>query len=332
MTARHFLHAKESADNANCGLPFGGFPVEHPAVMKIQYRLLLSFCFFWLATLVQATKPSYSQKIWPDTAPGEQGDVGKEVLESPKEGAAKPIHRYRNVTVPTLDFYPAPKEKNTRATVVVCPGGGYNILAWDLEGTEICEWLNAIGVNGVLLKYRVPRRKNREKHDAPLQDVQRTFGIVRSKAKEWNIDPDRIGVLGFSAGGHLSATASTNFQKRAYDRIDCADDLSCRPDFTVLVYPAYLVDRETKAQLEPEIKVDAKTPPAFMVHAGNDRIPAEGSIQYYLALRKAGVEAELHVHPLGGHGFGMRKSEFPVHQWPDRCGEWMKSIGLLENK
>jgi acetyl esterase/lipase len=300
--------------------------------MKIQTRLLLSLCFLGLVTIIHATQPAYSQKIWPDTAPGEKGDVGEEILEQPKEGASKPIYRYRNVTVPTLDFYPAPKDENTGATVVVCPGGGYGILAWDLEGTEICEWLNSIGVNGVLLKYRVPRRKDRAKHEAPLQDVQRTFGIVRSKAAEWKLDPDRIGVLGFSAGGHLSATASTNYQTRTYDRIDSRDDLSCRPDFTVLVYPAYLVDNETKTRLEPEIKVDANTPPAFMVHAGNDRIPAEGSIQYYLALRKAGVEAELHVHPLGGHGFGMRKSAFPVHKWPQRCGEWMQSIGLLQNK
>ena len=306
-------------------------PFEHLLVMINLFSFVLSILLCGVLA-IQAAKPTYSQNIWPSTAPGEKGDVGEERLAPPKDGSTKPIYRYHNVTVPTLDFYPAPKNKNTGATVIVCPGGGYHILAWDLEGTEICEWLNSIGVNGVLLKYRVPRRKGRVKHDAPHQDVQRTFGIVRSKATEWNIDPDRIGILGFSAGGHLSATASTNYQKRTYERIDCADDLSCRPDFTVLVYPAYLVDNETKSKLESEIKVDKNTPPAFMVHAGNDRIPAEGSIQYYLALRKAGVEAELHVHPLGGHGFGMRKSEFPVHKWTDRCGEWMKSIGLLEKK
>jgi acetyl esterase/lipase len=313
-------------------LPFAEKPFEHPVVMINLLRFSLLFLLLGNVSVSQAAKPAYSQEIWSSTAPGEKGDIGEETLVPPKDGSAKPIYRYQNVTVPTLDFYPAPKETNTGATVIVCPGGGYNILAWDLEGIEICDWLNSIGVNGVLLKYRVPRRKDREKHEAPLQDVQRTFGIVRSKAADWSIDPDRIGILGFSAGGHLSATASTNYQKRSYERVDCSDDLSCRPDFTVLVYPAYLVDNETKTKLEPEIKVDSNTPPAFMVHAGNDRIPAEGSIQYYLALRQVGVDAELHIHPLGGHGFGMRKSEYPVHKWTERCGEWMKSIGLLEKK
>ena len=298
-------------------------------MIKQIFTLLLTFLLS-MGNLASASKPAHSQKIWPGAAPGEKGDIGEERLAPPKEGSTKPVHRYHNVTVPTIDFYPAPKDKNTGAAVVVCPGGGYGILAWDLEGIEICGWLNSIGVNAVLLKYRVPRRKGLPKHQAPLQDVQRTFGIVRQKASEWSIDPERIGILGFSAGGHLGATASTNHQQRTYARVDCADDNSCKPNFTVLVYPAYLVDNETKSILEPEIKVDSSTPPAFLAHAGNDRIPAEGSIQYYLALRKAKVAAELHIHPLGGHGFGMRKSEFPVHKWPDRCAEWMKSIGLLE--
>jgi len=275
-------------------------------------------------------KPAEVIDLWPGTAPGEKGDIGEEYLRPPKPSDKKPVHRYTNVTEPTLSFYPAPADSNTGATVVVCPGGGYSILAWDLEGIEVCQWLNSIGVNGVLLKYRVPRRKDRAKHDAPLQDVQRAFGIVRQKAQSWKLDPGRIGVLGFSAGGHLSATVSTNYSKRTYKRVDAADDLPSRPDFTVLVYPAYLVDNATKTQLEPEFTIDKNTPPAFLVHAGNDRIPAEGSIQYYLALRRAGVTAELHIHPLGGHGFGLRKSDYPIHQWPRRCGEWMKSIGLLD--
>lgn len=297
--------------------------------MKKQNCALFLMLFLGVCHLSYAAKPALTQEVWPGTAPGEKGDIGDERLAPPKDGSAKPVHRYHNVTVPTIDFYPASKTQNTGAAVVVCPGGGYSILAWDLEGIEICEWLNSIGVNAVLLKYRVPRRKGRPKHEAPLQDVQRTFGIVRQNASEWGINPEKIGILGFSAGGHLSATASTNYQCRTYTRVDCADDNPCRPDFTILVYPAYLVDNETKTKLEPEIKVDSNTPPAFMAHAGNDRIPAEGSIQYYLALRKAGVSAELHIHPLGGHGFGMRKSNFPVHKWPDRCAEWMKSTGIL---
>ena len=299
----------------------------------MQTKVLFSSLFALVGLTFNAVaepKPTQVLDLWPETAPGEKGDIGEEYLRPPKAGDRKPVHRYTNVTEPTLSFYPAPSDSNTGATVIVCPGGGYSILAWDLEGIEVCEWLNSIGVNGVLLKYRVPRRKDRPKHDAPLQDVQRAFGLVRQKAKAWKLDANRIGVLGFSAGGHLSATASTNYSERVYKRIDAADDLPCRPDFTVLVYPAYLVDNATKTKLEPEFTIDKNTPPAFLVHAGNDRIPAEGSIQYYLALRKAGVEAELHIHPLGGHGFGLRKTEFPIHKWPHRCGEWMKSIGLLD--
>ena len=152
------------------------------------------------------------------------------------------------VSKPNIALFPAPKDKATGAAVVVCPGGGYSILAYDLEGTEVCEWLNSIGVTGILLKYRVPRRKNREKHDAPLQDAQRAMGIARSKAKAWGIDPKRIGILGFSAGGHLAASTLTNHDTRTYGLVDDVDDFSCRPDFGILIYPAYLVDSETKSK------------------------------------------------------------------------------------
>jgi acetyl esterase/lipase len=159
------------------------------------------------------------------------------------------------------------------------------------------------------------------------------MGIVRANAKDWGIDPKRIGILGFSAGGHLTAATLTNYDKRTYDRIDASDDLSCRPDFGVLIYPAYLVDNETKSKLEPEIKVTKDTPPCFFAHAGDDRIPAEGSVQMYLALRRAGVKgSELHVYPKGGHGYGLRASDHPVVTWPARAGAWMKSIGLLKAK
>jgi len=287
------------------------------------------FLAFGFPVSISAEKPAVLLDLWPGEAPGEKGDLPAEALLPQKPGR-KAVDRLGNVSKPTLSFYPAPEDSNTGASVVVCPGGGYSILAMDLEGTEVCEWLNSIGVNAILLKYRVPRRKGRPKHEAPLQDVQRAFGIVRSHAKKWKIDPARIGILGFSAGGHLSATASTSYSSRTYDRVDAADDLACRPDFTILVYPAYLVDRQTKSKLEPEIRIGKDTPPAFLVHAGNDGIPAEGSVQYYLALRRAGVKAELHIHPLGGHGFGLRTSDFPIHKWPVRCGEWMKSMGFLK--
>ena len=303
--------------------------VEHGSGMnQSHFRLFILLLIFCGHAPTDAAKLTPTLTLWAGAAPGERGDIKKEGLLPSRPGSK--VDRLANVSKPTITLYPAPRDNNTGAAVVVCPGGGYNILAMDLEGTEVCEWLNSLGVNAVLLKYRVPRRKGRPKHEAPLQDVQRTFGLVRQNAADWDIDPSRIGVLGFSAGGHLSATASTNHAKRIYERVDAADDLSCRPDFTILVYPAYLVDNETKTKLEPEFVINKNTPPAFLVHAGNDRIPAEGSVQYYLALRRVGVKAELHIHPLGGHGFGLRTSDFPIHMWPRRCGEWMRSMRFLK--
>ena len=292
------------------------------------------FSFLVVSSIhVHALEPTKTIELWPGDAPGEvKGEVGEETPKPNRPGSKK-IIRLGNVSKPTISLFPAPKGKANGAAVLVCPGGGYGILAYDLEGTEVCEWLNSIGVTGILLKYRVPRRKNREKHEAPLQDSQRAMGIVRANAKDWGIDPKRIGILGFSAGGHLTATTLTNYDGRTYDRIDASDDLSCRPDFGVLIYPAYLVDNETKSKLEPEIKVTKDTPPCFFAHAGDDRIPAEGSVQMYLALRRAGVKgSELHVYPKGGHGYGLRASDHPVVTWPARTGEWMKAIGLLEAK
>jgi acetyl esterase/lipase len=303
----------------------------------MKYSLTLSsFLFSFLvlsAIFAHALKPTKTMALWPGEAPGEvKGEVGDEAPK-PNSPGSKTIIRLGNVSKPTLSVFPAPKSKANGAAVLVCPGGGYSILAYDLEGTEVCEWLNSIGVTGVLLKYRVPRRKNREKHDAPLQDSQRAMGIVRANAQDWEIDPKRIGILGFSAGGHLTAATLTNHDKRTYGRIDASDDLSCRPDFGVLIYPAYLVDNETKSKLEPEIKVTKDTPPCFFAHAGDDRIPPEGSVQMYLALRRAGVKgSELHVYPKGGHGYGLRASDHPVVTWPARAGAWMKSIGLLKAK
>jgi len=212
--------------------------------------------------------------------------------------------------------------------VLICPGGGYNILAMDLEGEEVAAWLNSIGVTGIVLKYRVPRRKDQPAHVAPLMDAQRAVGIVRSRAKEWGIKADHIGILGFSAGGHLAAATSTNFDKRHYEPIDDIDKISSRPDFTVLVYPAYLTEKG-KDQLAPEIRVTKQTPPTFFAHAGDDGISPENSIMMYLALKRAGVPAELHVYVNGGHGFGLRAAASPAVTWPARCEEWLRTRGLV---
>jgi acetyl esterase/lipase len=266
-------------------------------------------------------------KVWPGKVPGEIGDIGEESALPPR--GTKPVIRLSNVTQPTVTVYQPPQKNRNGAAVVVCPGGGYNILAWDLEGTEVAEWLNSIGVTAFVLKYRVPRRKNREKHEAPLQDAQRTLSLVRSQAEKFGIDPKRIGILGFSAGGHLSATTSTNFDKRSYKSIDKADEVSCRPDFAVLIYPAYLIAGDS---LAPEIRVTKQSPPTFFAHAYNDGITPENSIRMFLALRKAGVKSALHVYASGGHGFGLRPTDSPSSTWPVSCEAWMKSLDLLKKE
>jgi acetyl esterase/lipase len=258
--------------------------------------------------------------------PGETAPIPPETLEPSKPGT-KPIKIMSNVSHPTLTVFPAPKEKNTGTAVVIAPGGGYNILAWDLEGTEVADWLNSIGVTGIVLKYRVPRRPGMpgDAQKGPLQDAQRAMSLVRSRAKEWHIDPNRIGMLGFSAGGHLTASTETNSDRRSYEAIDAVDQVSCRPDFAVLVYPAYLIGKD--GALNPEIRIDSNTPPTFFAHAGDDPISCENSVQAYLAMRKAKVPAELHVFAWGGHGFGLRPADAP--DWTRACEQWMRRRGLL---
>jgi acetyl esterase/lipase len=226
--------------------------------------------------------------LWPDTAPGEKGDIGEERdtnKPDPKTGKLKDdIIRLGFVSKPTITVYKPPADRDTGAAVVVCPGGGYSILAMNLEGTEVCEWLNSIGVTGVLLKYRVPVRKGLERHGPPLQDVQRAIGLVRQNAAEWKIDPKRVGVMGFSAGGHLSAAASNNYEQRTYPAVDEADKQSCRPDFALLIYPAYLTTKDDLTKLAPELNVTKQTPPTFVVMTQDDPIKVENAYTYTLAL------------------------------------------------
>jgi acetyl esterase/lipase len=286
----------------------------------------------FLAVLTaQAAEPIM---LWPNGAPGEKGDLGPEHdTTGPKDGlvAGRRVVRIGNVSAPTLTLFQAVEEKNTGAAVVVCPGGGYTILALDLEGTEVCQWLNSAGVNAVLLKYRVPARKGLERYAAPLQDAQRALGMVRYHAAEWHIDPQRIGIMGFSAGGHLSAVASTQNEKRSYEPVDAADQASCRPNFVMLVYPAYLT-RKLGPDLAPELTVTSNTPPTFLVQTEDDPVHVENSLFYYLALKQAGVPAELHLFANGGHGYGLRESDKAVTSWPKLAEAWMRGQGFLESK
>jgi acetyl esterase/lipase len=236
----------------------------------------------------------------------------------PPPGKRKEVHCIRAVTDPKIAVYPATEADTPAPAVMVCPGGGYNVLAIDLEGTEVAEWLNSIGFTAVVLKYTVP--KNR---DGALQDAQRAMGLIRQHSKEWNIDPSRLGVLGFSAGGHLSARLSNTCETRNYPAVDEADSLSCRPDFTVLIYPAYLGDADYT--LSEEITVTSNTPPTFIVQTQDDRNFINGSIAYYLALKKQNIPSELHFFPYGGHGYGLRPSDKDVSRWPELCERWLKN-------
>jgi acetyl esterase/lipase len=288
-------------------------------------RPLLTLVSVLLALPFSGRAASAPILLWPGEVPGEKGDIAAETDQPQKPDG---VTRITNVTKPTITIFPAPKDKGTGTAVIVCPGGGYNILAWNKEGTEVCEWLNSIGVTGVLLKYRVPKRAGLEKHAPMLQDAQRALGLVRHRAKEFGINPERVGIMGFSAGGHLSATASNNFTERTYPPVDDADKTSCRPDFALLIYPAYLTVKEEGDKLAPEMKVTKDTPPTFLVMTQDDGIRVECALFYYLALKNAKVPAEMHLYPTGGHGYGLRPSEHTVSTWPARAADWLKARGL----
>lgn len=293
--------------------------------------------------------PGHEQvAIWPGTPPDAQKAAGPETFKTTGRDeliAGKPYEYVENVSQPTMTVY-SPKGKNTGAAVVVFPGGGYEILAIDLEGTEVCDWLTAKGITCVLLKYRVPYSgphwdKTLKRHVIPkaplaLQDAQRTVGLVRFHAAQWHVDPHEIGVLGFSAGGHLAVHVSTHFEKRAYAAVDEADKESCRPDFAVAVYPGHLWDADGKPEstldLNPDIaaSISARTSPTFLLQAEDDRVDGvEQLYVYYIALKRAGVPVEMHLYAHGGHAFGLRRTKEPITDWPRLVETWLRTIGMV---
>jgi acetyl esterase/lipase len=288
-----------------------------------------------------AWQPSPGQTqlpIWPGTAPDARPVEGPEVSGTAVDAAGnkilvggRPWVYVDKVSRPTMTVYP-PRGRNTGVAVVVFPGGGYNVLAIDLEGTEVCDWLTSKGVTCVLLKYRVPCAKVGPYRDCrtALQDAQRALGLVRFRSAEWHIDPRKIGVLGFSAGGHMVAAISNHFEKRLYPAVDAADKESCRPDFAVSLYPGHLAVPEKDFALNPDLQITSQTPPTFLLQAEDDPVdPVENSLVYYAALRKAGVPAEMHVFVKGGHAFGLRPTESPITRWPQFVEEWLTIIGML---
>jgi acetyl esterase/lipase len=297
------------------------------------------------ATLAATTLSAIAQKpawqpapghitlpIWPNGAPGAQANAPAEADMTKATDnliAGRPLVRLGNVSSPSMTYYAPKSSPGPTPAVVVFPGGGYQILAIDLEGTEVCDWLNDVGVACLLVKYRVPNTGPYPKSPAALQDAQRALGMARQHAKEWNIDPGKIGVLGFSAGAHLSAALSTHFDRRLYDRIDAADDQSCRPDFAFIIYPGYLALAEQSMATNSEIKPTAETPPAFILQAEDDPVHVENATNYFLQLKAAKVPAELHIYAEGGHGYGLRKTKLPVTHWTRLAQIWLESIKVL---
>lgn len=307
---------------------------------------ILVVCLLIACTGVQAEpavwRPAPGQTqipLWPGTPPDMKAMPGPEYAISRKEHliAGKPWLAVANVSQPTLTVY-APQGKNTGSAVVVFPGGGFEVLAMDLEGTEICDWLTSRGVTCVLLKYRVPgapydwhckcRPDDYEVPTMALEDAQRTMGLVRLHAKEWNIDPHKVGVVGFSAGGFLVAEISTHSDKRLYKPVDAADRESARPDFAMAIYPGHLALENGK--LNPNVPVTGDTPPTFIVQAEDDEVDGvQQALTYFTALEKAGVPTEMHLYAQGGHAFGVRRTDMPITHWTDLADAWMRTIGVL---
>jgi len=339
--------------------------------MKLMIRALgFVFALGGLSAQQAGWQPSPGHvqvPIWPGPVPDARPVAGPEVARTAGKEflvAGRTWVEVENVSQPTMTLY-SPEGKNTRAAVVVFPGGGYSILAIDLEGTEVCDWLAAKGITCVLLKYRVPGEAGYPKPAYPksgpypespmaLEDAQRTLGLVRFHAAEWHIDPHKIGVLGFSAGGHLAAAISTHFEKRLYSAVDDADKESCRPDFAVAIYPGHLSlsaaewdanqgakkftirepEHGTAADkglgLNPDIPVSRQTPPTFLLQAEDDHVDnVDDSLAYYIALKRDGVPVEMHLYAQGGHAFGLRRKRPPITAWPLLVETWLTTIGMI---
>jgi len=300
--------------------------------MNLKQFALCSIMLGIIASASLAATPTILN-IWPGKPPGETKELPPEIdltKDTDKLIAGKRIIKLGNVSTPQIAVYKPEKSKDTGASVIICPGGGHHILAYDLEGTEVAEWLNTIGVTGIVLKYRVPFRDPEKRWGAAVADAQRAVSLVRSKATEWNLDPKRIGICGFSAGGETAGLTSLFLEERQYTAADDVDKVSCKPDFAILIYPGGF-DTKGQAQIRVKDKVTKDTPPMFLIHAFDDPVTANNSLALAVELKKVGVPTELHIYDAGGHGYGLRLvNTLPITTWPKRCEEWMQRRGLLK--
>jgi acetyl esterase/lipase len=333
----------ESVDEV---LHFGNTEIKgEPELMNRPFNALLSeLIIYQLVTLsfvgqlVAADLPLVVD-IWRGDAPGEKGTAAVErtrlspKLDRKQVEVTEQTMLITDVAKPTLTICRPAKDKDAGTAVLICPGGGYWDLYWQLEGEEVAAWLNSVGVTGIILKYRVPRHPDEPKSEParrPLQDAQRAVSLVRSQASEWHLSPQRIGIMGFSAGGHLAIATATSFAQRTYEPRDEVDNVSCRPDFAVAVYPGYLKVKD-KDELAPWLHVPEGTPPVFLAHGGEDIIsPPEHSLLMYQALKRAGVTAELHIYAGAAHDFGVRPSDQPCTAWTNACVRWLRHLGFLK--
>ena len=283
--------------------------------------------------VAQEAKPSIVKPIWPAKPPGDTVELPPEqdvTKPDAKDAGGKRIIRLTNVSIPTISIYRPSKETDTGTSVIICPGGGHSIRAFNHEGTETAEWLTTLGVTGIVLKYRVPTRTpNGDRWKAAVQDAQRAVSLVRSQAEELGLNPKRIGILGFSAGGETAGLTSY-FAQRQYEPVDAADQVSFRPDFSMLIYPAYFEKKGEPTKMREDVTITKDAPPTFLVHAWDDPVTVFSSLHIATELKKVSVPTELHVYATGGHGYGMRDTGEPVNSWPQRAGDWLKRQGLLK--
>lgn len=306
----------------------------------------LFFILFLNSTFLFAGSDGFEIKLWDQNVPGKNCVQGAEIVENPNPEI--PNTHVRNIAIPTLTVYLPSGVENTTSGVVICPGGGYHILAIDKEGHDVARWFNDQGVAGFVLKYRLPCPQAGNSTPLPLLDAQRALRLIRSKAKEWHIDPSKIGIMGFSAGGHLASAAGTHFDEGRPDSADPVERFSSRPDFMILIYPVISLTKaythtgsrrnllgdnppaDRVALYSSELQVTGETPPAFLIHTEADRVSARNSIDFFLALKTADVPAEMHIYAQGKHGYALRETGLPISTWPLRCKEWLGNLGMLK--